>query len=57
MKDRWIRKFQKEEVTKLVKEFKPAKVILFGSRVQGTAEKESDIDVILVSPYFEGMPF
>jgi len=55
--DPWIVKFKKEGVPKLVKEFKPAKVILFGSRVQGTAKKGSDIDVILVSPCFEDMPF
>jgi len=57
MADRWITKFKRDAVPKLVKEFKPAKVILFGSRVQGTAKRDSDIDVILVSTYFEDMPF
>jgi len=55
--DRWIAKFKKDAVPKIVKEFKPVKVILFGSRVQGTAKRDSDIDVILVSSYFEDIPF
>jgi predicted nucleotidyltransferase len=29
-------------------------VRFFGSRVQGTARAESDVDVVLVSPAFEG---
>lgn len=29
-------------------------VRFFGSRVQGTAQAESDVDVLLVSPAFEG---
>ena len=41
--DRWIAKFKRDAVPKLVKEFKPAKVILFGSRIQGTAEREIQI--------------
>ncbi len=57
MIDRWIEKFRKEAVPKLVEEFKPEKVIMFGSRVKGTPEKDSDIDVIVISSYFENIPF
>ena len=32
-------------------------VFLFGSQSRGTATPESDIDVIIVSPAFSGMPF
>ncbi len=32
-------------------------VFLFGSQSRGTATPESDIDVIIVSPTFSGMPF
>lgn len=32
-------------------------VVIFGSRVRGDAMKHSDLDVILVSSDFEGIPF
>ena len=57
MTDIWITRFQKEALPLLKAEFKPEKVILFGSRVSGNAKRNSDIDVIIVSSYFEGMPF
>jgi len=37
----------------LVKEFAPQQVVLFGSRANGTATPESDIDLMVVLP-FEG---
>lgn len=40
-----------------MKEFKPKKVIIFGSSVKGTAKRYSDIDVIIISPYFSHIPF
>jgi predicted nucleotidyltransferase len=39
----------------LVREFKPHKVVIFGSRVYGTARSDSDLDVLVVLP-FEGSP-
>lgn len=57
MTDQWIEKFRKEAVPQLVKEFKPEKIILFGSRVKGTAKKESDIDAIIISSSFANTPF
>ena len=57
MADRWIKRFQREALPKLVEAFKPEKVILFGSRAEGIARKDSDIDVIIVSSYFENIPF
>ncbi len=33
------------------------KIILFGSRARGDALKESDIDLMVVSKDFEGVPF
>lgn len=57
MYDRWITRFRKEALPKLLKEFKPEKVLIFGSRVQGTSNKYSDIDVILVSSCFRDIPF
>ena len=38
-------------------EWAAERVILFGSRARGTAGKWSDLDVVVVSPRFEGMPF
>lgn len=32
----------------------PAKMILFGSRVKGNTNKDSDIDIIVLSKSFEG---
>ena len=42
MTDRWLKRFQKEAIPKIVAEFKPDRVLLFGSRVRGTANKYSD---------------
>lgn len=41
----------------LRREIAPSKVLIFGSRIRGNAAPESDIDVIVVSDYFEGMKF
>jgi len=57
MTDIWIRRFQNEVLPLLKEEFTPEKVIMFGSRVKGSAKKNSDIDVIIVSSYFAGIPF
>ena len=57
MNDLWIEKFRREALPGLSREFKPDKVIAFGSRIRGTAREESDIDVILVSSYFNDIPF
>ncbi|MBI5373865.1 MAG: nucleotidyltransferase domain-containing protein [Candidatus Schekmanbacteria bacterium] len=57
MADRWIDKFRKDAFPSLVKKFKPEKVIIFGSRVRGVAKKDSDIDIIVISNYFEKIPF
>lgn len=55
--DRLIEKFRKVALPTLIKEFKPDKVLLFGSRVKGAARKESDIDLIVISPSFKDIPF
>lgn len=39
----------------LVREFRPQKVVLFGSRAYGTARPDSDVDLLVVLP-FEGSP-
>lgn len=57
MADRWIERFRRDALPKLLEEFKPDKIIIFGSRVRGTARKDSDIDVIVISSYFANIPF
>jgi hypothetical protein len=37
-------------VDRLVREFQPARVILFGSRARGDAGPDSDIDLLVVMP-------
>lgn len=41
----------------LREKFKPEMILLFGSRARGDNLKESDIDLLLVSKEFEGVPF
>lgn len=55
--DFWIEKFMKEAMPKLILEFKPTKVIIFGPRISGIPNENSDIDVIIVSKNFENVPF
>lgn len=47
----------KKFLKKLSKDFEIKEVILFGSRAKGTEKSDSDIDLIIVSPDFEGMNF
>lgn len=57
MDDVWIKKFKEEVLPKIVEEFHPEKVILFGSCIKGEAKEESDLDVIVVARAFKGVPF
>jgi predicted nucleotidyltransferase len=41
---------------RLGREFRPERVILFGSYAEGTAGTDSDVDLLVVLP-FEGRPF
>ena len=36
--------------------FRGAKIMLFGSRANGTARSDSDYDLIIISKYFEKIP-
>lgn len=46
-----------EALPVVLREYYPEKVLLFGSRVMGEANEESDLDVIVVSNVFESIPF
>lgn len=53
IKNRVTTRFMKD----VSKKFHVAKAILFGSRARGDSLKNSDYDIILVSPDFEGKHF
>ncbi len=55
--DRWVERFVEEVLPKLDRVFKPSLVVIFGSRVRGDADEESDLDVIVVSKAFADIPF
>ncbi len=57
MEDYWIEKFKREALPKIIEEFHPERVILFGSRTKDGAREESDLDVIIVARVFEKTPF
>ncbi len=40
----------------IVSQFHPQRVILFGSHARGTAQEDSDVDLLVISP-FEGTGF
>lgn len=53
----WLNKFKKIAVPKIIEKFHPEKILLFGSRANNTANKESDIDVVVVSSHFKNLNF
>jgi len=40
---------------RIAREFRPQRVVLFGSRARGAATADSDVDLLIVMP-FEGKP-
>ncbi len=57
MRDRWVERFIKKALPKILSCVSPSRVIIFGSRVRCGAREDSDIDVIIVSDYFKDIPF
>ncbi len=55
--DSRVAAFVREALPRLRERFAPLRAILFGSRARGDALTTSDLDVILVSPRFAGVPF
>lgn len=47
----------KDFLDKIRSEFHPEIIILFGSRARGDYLKDSDYDLIIVSPYFDKVHF
>jgi len=52
-----LRRYIEVNLVRILDLFSPRHIIAFGSRVSGTAKEDSDIDLIVVSDAFEGMPF
>jgi uncharacterized protein len=42
-------------ISEIAREFKPQRIILFGSYASGNATPDSDVDILVVMP-FEGKP-
>jgi predicted nucleotidyltransferase len=55
--DQRIEIFRTSHLPRLIESYNPSLVLLFGSCVRGTALKESDLDLLIVSKSFEGIPF
>jgi len=55
--DERIDAFRALYLPRLVDCYRPTRVLVFGSRAQGTPLKESDLDLVVVSKSFEGIPF
>ena len=55
--DRKLAAFIRDHLPILRARLAPLQVTAFGSRVRGDALSTSDLDLILVSPWFGGVPF
>jgi HEPN domain-containing protein/predicted nucleotidyltransferase len=52
-----VARFRVEVLPRLVARYRPSKVLVFGSRARGDALKDSDLDVVIVSRAFAGVPW
>lgn len=52
-----LRRFQSRYLPRLRRHYRPALVLAFGSRARGEALVESDLDLVVVSERFQGVPF
>lgn len=55
--DAILKSFIETALPKIKEYLAPSRVILFGSRVSGKASEDSDIDVIVISDFFQGIKF
>ena len=52
-----LARFVRDQLPRLRDRLAPLSALAFGSRVRGDALTTSDLDLILVSPQFAGVPF
>jgi len=58
IQDPHVAEFVRDYLPRLVAEWRPLHVIVFGSRARGDALRDrSDLDLLIVSEAFAGMPF
>jgi len=57
VQDEVAARFLRQVWDEIERRYTPRHVILFGSRATGNARADSDVDLILVSPCFEGQEF
>jgi len=57
MKDFWIEQFKNLAIPKIIAKFKPERILIFGSRILGNANEDSDIDAIIISKTFSNISF
>jgi len=57
IKDKVVQDFLAQKLTLIKQEFAPTQLILFGSRIYGSPTEDSDIDLIVVSDFFQGWRF
>lgn len=55
--DPLVRRFAARHLPKLKRRYRPLVVLVFGSRARGEALAESDLDLLVVSDRFLGIPF
>ena len=56
IEDEQLRHFLKVNLMRIIEQFAPRHLIAFGSRVNGASGADSDIDLIIVSEKFNGIP-
>ena len=52
-----VRKFAARYLPRLKRQYRPQLVMVFGSRVKSEALADSDLDLLVVSERFRGVPF
>jgi len=53
--DERVEAFRREVLPRLVEQFRPRKVLVFGSRARGEALRDSDLDLLVVAQAFAGV--
>ncbi len=56
-RDKLVKQFKQTILPKIIKQYTPLAIIIFGSRIKGDADVDSDLDVIIVSEEFLKIPF
>ena len=55
--DPLVKRFQARYLPRLRRRYRPDLVLVFGSRAKGEALADSDLDLLVVSERFQGVPF